>query len=74
MIISLIIICPIDTENRQTSIMNAKQTGKPEQPPSQPRCIRSHELFAGDNRVRIVHEGVEYQLQITRHGKLILTK
>ena len=54
--------------------MNAKHADKPEQKLTQPRCIRSHELFDGQNRVRIVHEGVEYLLQITRHGKLILTK
>jgi hemin uptake protein HemP len=54
--------------------MNTRNEAKPDQPTAQPRCIRSHELFDGQNRVRIVHEGVEYLLQITRHGKLILTK
>jgi hemin uptake protein HemP len=54
--------------------MNARNEAKPEQPTQQPRRIPSHELFGGQNRVRIVHEGVEYLLQITRHGKLILTK
>lgn len=31
-------------------------------------------LLDGDSRLRIEHEGVEYLLQITRQGKLILTK
>ena len=35
--------------------------------------IRSEELFAGNRRVLIEHEGKNYILQITRHGKLILT-
>lgn len=38
------------------------------------RRIRSRELFAGCPRVVIEHEGAEYRLQITRMGKLILTK
>lgn len=39
-----------------------------------PRLIRSRELFAGKSRLLIEHEGTEYLLRITRHGKLILTK
>jgi hemin uptake protein HemP len=38
------------------------------------RRIDSKSLLAGDNRLRIEHEGVDYLLQITRQGKLILTK
>jgi hemin uptake protein HemP len=38
------------------------------------RKIRSAELFADGPRVVIEHRGVEYRLQITRMGKLILTK
>lgn len=54
--------------------MNVKTVDKAEEKTLQPRCIRSHELFAGQTRIRILHEGVEYLLQITRQGKLILTK
>jgi hemin uptake protein HemP len=38
------------------------------------RRIRSAELFADGSRVVIEHQGIEYRLQITRMGKLILTK
>ncbi|MEW5769058.1 MAG: hemin uptake protein HemP [Pseudomonadota bacterium] len=34
---------------------------------------QSRELFQGGKVVRIVHEGREYRLCITRAGKLILT-
>lgn len=34
----------------------------------------SSELFGTNTRVEIEHCGEIYQLQITRHGKLILTK
>ena len=39
-----------------------------------PRRLRSNELFAGQSRLLIEHDGVDYLLQITRQGKLILTK
>ncbi|MBT3011359.1 MAG: hemin uptake protein HemP [Candidatus Thiodiazotropha endolucinida] len=39
-----------------------------------PTRINSSELFQGQNRLVIVHNSSEYQLQITRLGKLILTK
>jgi hemin uptake protein HemP len=39
-----------------------------------PPRISSTELFAGQLRLLIEHQGVEYLLQITRQGKLILTK
>lgn len=38
------------------------------------RRLRSQELFAGHSRLLIAHDGVEYLLQVTRQGKLILTK
>jgi hemin uptake protein HemP len=38
------------------------------------RRLCSHELFAGQSRLLIEHDGIEYLLQITRQGKLILTK
>ncbi len=36
--------------------------------------IDSCELFEGKRRIIIVHEGVEYFMQITKQNKLILTK
>lgn len=38
------------------------------------RRISSKTLLNGDTRLRIEHEGIDYLLQITRQGKLILTK
>ena len=42
--------------------------------PSAPRLIDSADLFLGQSLVRIRHLGEIYRLQITRQGKLILTK
>ena len=36
--------------------------------------IESHHLFQGHSEIVIVHEKEEYNLRITRNGKLILTK
>lgn len=36
--------------------------------------ISSSEILKGKTRVRIEHQGEEYVLQLTRQGKLILTK
>jgi hemin uptake protein HemP len=41
---------------------------KPEKP------LRSAELFGKRKRIEIDHRGEIYRLQITRQGKLILTK
>lgn len=38
------------------------------------RRVCSHQLFEGQPRLLIEHNGIEYLLQITRQGKLILTK
>ncbi len=45
-------------------------------PPSSatPPRLDSETLFAGASVVLIQHQGCEYRLQITRQGKLILTK
>jgi len=40
---------------------------------SPPRCD-VQTLLQGASEVRLVHQGVEYRLRITRQGKLILTK
>lgn len=39
-----------------------------------PRRLSSNDLFAGHSRLLIEHDGADYLLQITRQGKLILTK
>jgi hemin uptake protein HemP len=39
-----------------------------------PRLLTSRELFGSGNRVDIEHQGEIYRLQITRLGRLILTK
>jgi len=36
--------------------------------------IESTELFQGEREIVIVHQEEEYNLRITRNGKLILTK
>jgi hemin uptake protein HemP len=36
--------------------------------------IESGDLFQGNSKVVIVHQNEEYNLRITRNGKLILTK
>lgn len=42
-------------------------------PDKKPRIDSSH-LFQGRNEIIIVHQNKEYNLRITRNGKLILTK
>ena len=44
------------------------------EPPSKKPRIESNHLFQGNNEVVIVHQKEEYNLRITRNGKLILTK
>jgi hemin uptake protein HemP len=43
-------------------------------PPGKKPRIESNRLFQGNNEIVIVHEKEEYNLRITRNGKLILTK
>ena len=38
-----------------------------------PRRIESRDLLAGRKELVIVHDGRNYLLRITQHGKLILT-
>ncbi len=42
--------------------------------PQAERRLDSSTLFAGGQRLLIEHQGAEYRLQLTRQGKLILTK
>jgi hemin uptake protein HemP len=42
--------------------------------PNKKRRIESSHLFQGSNEIMIVHKDEEYNLRITRNGKLILTK
>jgi hemin uptake protein HemP len=39
-----------------------------------PRVVRSEELFKAEREVCIEHAGVRYRLRITRRNKLILQK
>ena len=48
------------------------QSGPPIQQPA--RTIDSQTLFGSAQQVWITHQGETYKLQITRQGKLILTK
>ena len=41
---------------------------------AEPRRLSSQDLFGSATRVHIEHRGCAYLLQITRQGKLILTK
>jgi hemin uptake protein HemP len=43
-------------------------------PPRDERVISTKELLAGSHRVWIEHAAQRYLLQVTRSGKLILTK
>jgi len=36
--------------------------------------LQSHLLFALGREIRIMHEGEEYRLRLTRNNRLILTK
>lgn len=38
------------------------------------RRLESGEILKGNRQVLILHEGQEYRLQVTKNGKLILTK
>lgn len=46
---------------------------EPDRPPAE-RVISTRELLAGGHRVWIEHAAQRYLLQVTRSGKLILTK
>lgn len=54
---------------RQPRVDNAEQ-----RPVAGVRRLSSTELFREGSRVEIDHRGTTYRLQITRQGKLILTK
>jgi hemin uptake protein HemP len=49
-----------------TTLQAVRATTKPR--------IESGQLFQGNNEIVIVHQNEEYNLRITRNGKLILTK
>ncbi|MEK7865228.1 MAG: hemin uptake protein HemP [Planctomycetota bacterium] len=49
----------------------------PSQMPSRPLCkrlLRSEDLLGQERKVIILHGGEEYVLQVTKSGKLLLTK
>ena len=53
---------------KQTATQNLSAPSSPK-----PR-IESNHLFQGTSEIVIVHQKEEYNLRITRNGKLILTK
>ena len=53
---------------------NAPKAAHQTHTPTPPQRINSSELLAGGKRLVIEHRGVSYILQVTRSGKLILTK
>jgi hemin uptake protein HemP len=59
---------PMTCNPRQSAAaMDGTSSGK------KPR-IESDDLFQGSSEVVIVHQNEEYNLRITKNGKLILTK
>ncbi len=53
--------------------MISKKGGEPREAAA-PRRVDSAELLKGERRLLIVHGGAEYRLQVTKNGKLLLTK
>jgi len=54
---------------------NRPVPAQPAQPgPAQERVVSARELLGGAHRVWIEHASGRYLLQVTRSGKLILTK
>jgi len=47
---------------------------QPPDPLALQKWFKSDELFGADRQIFITHEGAVYRLQITKQGKLILTK
>ncbi|MGF1634469.1 MAG: hemin uptake protein HemP [Phycisphaerae bacterium] len=43
-------------------------------PTSGPPVLDVRQFLAGSHEARLLHDGQEYRLRITRQGKLILTK
>jgi hemin uptake protein HemP len=54
------------TKRTATATISASSEKKPR--------IESNHLFQGNSEIVIVHQKEEYNLRITRNGKLILTK
>lgn len=68
--LSLNIIKHMDPSKRLSEIMRRDAP----RPLSGPVAIDVRELFQGRDEVRLIHEGKEYRLRITKQGKLLLTK
>ena len=58
------------------TLINRPLSGSPAAParPANERVVSTKELLAGAHRIWIEHAAERYLLQITRSGKLILTK
>lgn len=50
-----------------------RRTGE-ERPAEARKVVTSEQILGGAREIAIRHEGQEYRLQVTRNGKLILTK
>ena len=57
-----------------SNIQPGPPEGAPRELPPGRRRLESGEILKGSRQVLIVHEGQEYRLQVTKNGKLILTK
>jgi hemin uptake protein HemP len=57
-----------------TPTSDRPDTPAPDQAADGRRRIHSDSLLQGDKQIEICHQGEVYRLQLTRLGKLILTK
>jgi hemin uptake protein HemP len=62
-------VTPIDSQTQVTAAIEPKNYIGP-----LPKLVSSQELFGKDRQILIEHAGAVYRLQITKQGKLILTK
>lgn len=65
---------PEGNSTASTHAMGRRSPSAIEPAAALPRRVTAVELFAGARELRIAHAGEEYRLNITRSGKLILTK
>lgn len=56
------------------SIAQATADPRPQAPIPARVEVRSEDLLRGARQMVILHDGQEYRLQVTKNGKLILTK
>lgn len=57
--------------------MEEANPSAPSPPPPRPLCkrvLRSEDLLGRERKIIILHGGEEYVLQVTKNGRLLLTK